>query len=397
MENYDVIIVGGGMVGATAGAMFAKENYKIAIIEPNPITDIDTANNIDFRGLALSVITQKIFSFYGLWDHVTKECTSINQVHVSKKGSIGAFSWRKEEFNNVTLGMVIEAGTLTYTLQQLCNSMKNITPYWGQRPGGCTFEGGIWNVELEGNIIKAPLLLATDGINSSLRDILSIDLEVKDFNQVAIVANIEINKSNYNTAFKRFCEDKSLALVPYKNNMMKSILIVDDATARKLCELDVLSYTALLNSLMPRASGRIISLGKRISYPLQQRQIKELVNNNCVFLGSSAITIHPVAAQGFNLAVRDIASLVQVLKEEKIDVALEKYSAWRKKDHSSILKSTNEIISLFSRDNATAKMFSTMGMLAVRNSNFLRKKLMDYMLGRMGVLPKAALGEECAV
>lgn len=390
---YDFAIIGGGMVGATAAAMLSSLDKKIAIIEPKPIaTAVSIASDVDFRGLALSVVTKNILESYGLWGLISEEITSINKLHVSKKGSIGAFAWDKDEQEEESLGGVVEAGVLTYKLQEYCNAQDNIDAFWGEKPSSYIFDDELWVVKVGDKEIVAPFILAADGINSPIREYLGIGLDVKDFKQRAIVSNVNLNRTNKNTAYKRFCGNKSLAFVPFKTSMMKSILIVDENEHEELMKLDDTRYLELLNTLAPKQMGRISSSGRKVSYPLIQRQANTLIKKNCILLGNSSITVHPVAAQGYNLGVRDIEVLIETLNAGNSDEAFADYNLLRKKAHKSVINATNEIIEIFSSDKKTSKALSSIGMLAAKNSIFLRKKLMNYMLGRMEVRPESSYG-----
>ncbi|MBT4963699.1 MAG: hypothetical protein HOI53_08890 [Francisellaceae bacterium] len=393
MKNYDVIIVGGGMVGSIAAAMCEKLHYRVALIEPKPLVDLKTASTSDFRGLALSSLTIKILNNYGLWD-ILKSCSSpISKVHVSQKDCLGTFSWSAPD----QLGVVIEAGVLTYALQNYATQQKMITTYWGDIASEFIYDADnkLWQITVQDEVLIAPLVIGADGVNSKLRDILKIDLDVHDFGSSAIVTNVKLNRYHENTAFKRFHKSGSLALVPFQDNQMKSILISSNVETTKYLRLNEREYSQYIKSIMSGYIGRIESIGKRVSYPLAQRQAKILAKDGCVLLGNSAITIHPIAAQGFNLAIRDIASLLQLLKNsnDDLNIILDEYCQWRTVEHAKIIKSTNEIVRIFASSAPSMGVLRTLGIITVNASDTLKKKLMDYMLGKMEKLPDSAFVE----
>ena len=386
MQNFDVAISGGGMVGSSLAVMLASCNYSVAIIEPNPISDFNIASEQDFRGLALSKISKNILQHYKLWEHIAKHAVPIDKVHVSSTQGFSSFAFDEGE-----LGAVVEGGLLTATLQEHCRNCNNITTFYQQELLDCNFISDAWEIALTGEAISTKLLVGCDGISSKVSEKLNISIDVHDFRQTAIVANLDLHTKHSHTAYKRFYDNGSLALVPYKNNTMKSILVCGNENAQEYLAESDLEYINRLESICGSYIGAVKHIGKRVSYPLLQRRAKALTKDNAILLGNSALTIHPIAAQGFNLALRDASALVELLQENNITTALAKYSEWRTTEHMKIISSTHKIMDMFINDSSIKSLGASLGMLATRHSSYIKNKLMEHMLGYGEVLPKAAL------
>lgn len=395
MKHYDIIIVGGGMVGSCAALMLASKGHKVCLIEPYPLSMPETKHQEDFRGLALSSLTVDILEKFSIWKYLSKAATSINAVHVSEQGKFGTFCWRKEELGLDSLGAVIEGGNLSWTLQDLVRDSNNIDCIWNNSVEDYKYSDslGSWILDISEEKISTQLLIGADGVDSNLRKLIDIPLSEEDLGQIAIVSNVELTSAHRQLAYERFCPLGSLALVPYQGRFMKSILIVSVDKSAEYLNMNDLAYRKTLKGIMSNHIPEISFVGRRASYPLIQRSINTLAKNQVVLLGNSAFTMHPIAAQGFNLAVRDIASLVELLERDKVSISdsLEEYCRWRSKEHDNIRNCTKYIVNTFSGGSVLKKIARRGAMSFLGISPYARSMVMNYMLGKYERLPEVAM------
>lgn len=392
------------MVGAFAALVLAEARFKVALIEPQPVTQQMQA--ADFRGLALSAVTTSIMQNMGVWKHLAELASPIESVHVSESGKFGSITWCAKKFDLEHLGMVVEGGMLTHSLQQLVANNDYIESYVQQKVASYNYcaDEAIWQlaikpvdatIEQAGSIIAAKLLIGTDGVNSSLRNYLNIPAITKDFAQVAIVSNITLAEPHHNRAYERFCAQGALALVPFNNNMMKSIWVVPTALQNELLEIPEPEYQNYITITMAKHLPEIIALGPRKIFPLVQQEAVSLIATQAVLLGNAALMVHPIAAQGFNLAVRDVCALMETLTKHRTsfweESTLVKYARWRERDHQSIIIATNKILKLFGNGSHIAGISRQLGMLGVQVSPSLKRLVLNYLLGKYEQLPELAM------
>jgi 2-octaprenyl-6-methoxyphenol hydroxylase len=383
-RQVDILIVGGGLIGASLKLALRSLGYSCLLVESKPFTT--HANSIfDARSLALSPASIRILSMLGIWQLVQEYATPIQSIHVSDQHRFGIARLHAEP--NSPLGFVVEMQYINSALHKVLDKEHILAPATLTHMDENTQTASV-RTEIGDCIIKAQLIVAADGAESTVRSLCNLSAQVKTYNQQAIVANIGLTKPHNYQAFERFTEEGPLALLPMQDNKMSLVWARDPAKAKELLLIDDKKFLQELQKAFGYRLGRLVKVGQRFSYPLQQIIMHHQVKWPLVFVGNAAHTLHPVAGQGFNLGLRDVAALAQCIAQHGLNEnMLEQYMSLRFVDQRSIIGLTNGLISLFTSRIPGVGLARDLGLILLDNSSFLKKCLSRYAQGYSGVIP----------
>jgi len=356
-HDFDIIIVGGGAVGASLACALKKSKLKIAVIEAvSP--KADTQPSYDDRGLSISLSSKNILENLGLWQNISPHSNPIKHIHVSDQYHFGFVRMDAESMAVSALGHIVLARELGKALIQAIEAADNISLLC---PASVTDveisdSSASVTVNIDGvdKVISSKLLVAADGVESRTRDMLGINASVEDYEQVAIVSNVMPERPHEDTAYERFTENGPLALLPHSEQRCVLVFTVAVDEAEKYMQMDEQNFLDILLQRFGRRLGTFSNLGQRKSYPLKRSQAEEQVKHRAVILGNAAHAVHPNAAQGFNLGLRDAAELAEVLvaaQEKNLDIGeltiLESYLKSRVEDQQRVLNFTDRLAKNF--------------------------------------------------
>jgi 2-octaprenyl-6-methoxyphenol hydroxylase len=383
-QVVDVLIIGGGSIGATIMIALQQLGYHTLLVEAKPWGS-QINPDFDARTLALSPSSQRILDMLGIWDTLQEHATGIEFIHVSEQHQFGAA--RLHAKTHDPLGYVVEMQHLNAALQQHVPHESIIAPATLQSL--CLETATAIIQTLSGACsVHATLIIAADGTESMIREYIQLPATVKNYNQHALVANIGLEEAHQHKAYERFTPYGPLALLPISQNRMS--LIWANASERTHC-LMTLSDTAFLQALHEAFGyrlGRFTKVGKRFSYPLKQVLMPKQAKWPVVFLGNSAHTLHPIAGQGFNLALRDAASMAQCINQWGLNPnMLQQYARLRHLDQQVIMRFTDGLVQLFGRQQIGAGWIRAIGLIAFDNTPFLKKILARFAQGFGGITP----------
>ncbi|MBL4820560.1 MAG: 2-octaprenyl-6-methoxyphenyl hydroxylase [Gammaproteobacteria bacterium] len=326
--NYDIVVIGAGMVGASFALALQKKlaetPVSLLIVEAMKVGGAgqSTSPSFDDRSTALSYGSSKILQEAGIWENLAEQVTAIKNIHVSDRGHFGSARLNNEKQQVDALGYVVEnrclGEVLNESLQQMVEidflcpaSIELIKP---------TAEGMQLKIASDNEkefSIAAALVVLADGGRSPICGQLGIDIDTEQYQQKAIISNVAFQKPHRNIAFERFTETGPLAILPLPElageNRGALVWTVNEADAEALMNLSEQEILPVLQERFGYRLGRITRIGKRICYPLSLAVAREQIRPGLVLLGNVAHTLHPVAGQGFNLALRDAESLADVL------------------------------------------------------------------------------------
>jgi len=391
MIEFDMIIVGGGLVGASLACALENQALKIALIDKSPLHS-KPLHNFDARALALSLPSIECLQMLGVWPKICESASVIKTVHVSKQGHFGVTKICALEYQLPALGYVVNADTLNNALNHVVETLSNITLF---RPAEIAKVEKIdqgWVVQLSNQKnLKTKLLVAADGSESPLRKQQGIEVKVQNYQQTAILANIGLNQTHQGIAYERFLEKGSIAMLPFGENCVKCVYIVPSDQVEILKAQSDEKFLENIQSQFGHRLGFFTQIGNRVFYPLKKLCTETLYADRFVLIGNAANTVHPIAAQGFNLGLRDAATLAEMLVQAKnanqdigsVEV-LRSYADRRRDDHQAIRYFTDSL--------AEPRVFQWLGILASEWVTPFKRRIAERGLGRHQSLPKLCRG-----
>lgn len=408
-QRYDVVIIGGGLVGASAALMLRRElpgDASILVVEAadhavEPQGGLEFAPDFDVRTTALSQGSQRLYEKLGLWSRLAPDATPIHTIHVSDRSHVGAVTLEREDAGVDALGQVVENRCLGTALLQAVGAETEIdwlapavtgriTPVpSGMRlavrtgsdpggeeddaevPGGAEQRGGA-----EERHIEAGLVILADGGRSTLCRQLGIAQQCTEYGQHAIVANVGFRQPHGYRAFERFTDTGPLALLPLSSweGMARAALIwtQPEEQARALLEMPEAAFLEALQQRFGHRLGTFVQCGRRHGFPLQLTQAREQVRPGLVLLGNVAHTLHPVAGQGLNLALRDAAVLAETVgRAMAADRApgemgvLQEYNEQRQQDQQRTIAFSHHLVGLFSGPGVMKRWTRRFGLFSI--------------------------------
>ena len=402
-HDYDVVIVGAGMVGASLACTLASSNLRIGIIESVTLSH-DQQPSYDDRGLTLSASSKRILEQINVWQQVQAHATPIKKIHVSEQGRFGFTHLDAKEAGYDELGNIVVARSLGKALHKQMASFKNVELICPAELKHFKRSNGVMEIEItesgETRTITAGLLVGADGSRSIVRRLAGINTNEKDFNQTAIVANVTTQKPNNATAFERFTSHGPVALLPIETHRSVLVFTVERENVEHYLSMHDAQFIKEVESEFGRRLGNIEQVGQRRSYPLFYIEALEQFQQQLVLLGNAAHSIHPNAAQGFNLGLRDVAGLAECITSginKGYDISdisiLEDYITLRQKDQKRIMQLSNKLAGIFYNEYPILSSARNAAMLLLDVVPELKKTFMQTTMGLAGIQPRLVRGQ----
>ena len=393
--KFDIAIVGGGLVGSSLAIALAttlsSSSYKIALIDSQPLANIKlNANSLDGRSIALALSSKKMLDVLGLWDGLQEHATAIKNIHISDQGRFGATRLNSERYEVESFGYLVPADHLIQSLNNQVDRLENVTRIQPYKVS--SIENKNDHVILQqddGDTVEAALLIAADGANSFIRKALGIGVEEKQYQQSAIVGSVECEQAHNHTAYERFTEEGPLALLPREGNRCGFIWMNPTVTAETHLALSETDFIHKLQEAFGYRLGHFQSVSKRFAYPLALLMSEQRIQQRVVLIGNAAQTLHPIAGQGFNLALRDIAELVELLSAHDLNHAdldnlLAQYADKRQPDIEKTIRFTDRLNFLFNADYPVLKQSRGLGLAMLGAIPVLEERIVKQNLGESG-------------
>ncbi|PHS70631.1 MAG: 2-octaprenyl-6-methoxyphenyl hydroxylase [Methylophaga sp.] len=396
IKNYDLIIVGGGMVGASLACALKKSPLKIAVIEAFA-SDSKQQPSYDDRGIALSYGSQRIFEAMNLWSELSSHSTAITDIHISDRGHFGVTRLSAQAENVPALGQVIYARSLGQVLNQSLTTQSNLDLICPAKVTNLKQHQHHVELELDdGQNLSAKLIVAADGGQSTIRQLLGLDVLKHDYHQTAITANITPERPHEGRAFERFTDNGPIALLPMSENRCSLVWTVKAGDESTILTLSDQQFLAQLQDRFGYRLGKLIRVGQRQSYPLKLIQTDQPIQQRVVLIGNAAHNLHPIAGQGFNLGLRDVAALTDVLSTNDNDCGhaqlLHDYCQWRQQDQDDVIQSTNTLVNLFSNNSPLIGHIRGAGLILIDTLPPAKHWIAQKSMGRGRKQPKLGRG-----
>jgi 2-octaprenyl-6-methoxyphenol hydroxylase len=401
MQKFDLIIVGGGLAGTSLVRALQPLGLSVALVDARPL-QIDSQPSFDDRVLALSLATKRILDTMGCWSDIAIEAEAIRHIHISDKGHFGFTRLDAEEESVDALGYVLPARALGVSIYQSLQH-EQLTTFI---PASLTAIDHLADsvkltIETEqGEVyLETPLLVAADGDHSFVRQYMNISPLRFDYQQYALICNVEVSEPHNNKAYERFTERGPMALLPMRGNRFAMVWTVSANRHEELLALPSTEFCRQAQQHFGFRAGRFIKAGKVSHYPLTMSFTSNTVRERIVLIGNAAHTLHPIAGQGFNLGIRDVAVLADAIadavnqgKDVGSDTVLANYTNWRRNDQWSVALATDFLVRTFAKRNSLLALMRNGGMLFMDAFPPLKHLVSRHAMGIAGHMPALLRG-----
>lgn len=401
--DYDLLVIGGGMVGASLACALAGLNLRIGLVEAAPFS-VSAHPSYDDRTIALAQGTRRIFQALDLWDTLEPTATPIEHIHISERGAAGFAHLDAREEGVDALGYVTEARMIGAALQSRLAGLANFELLCPARLERVVVApdavhafiafGDSRTAEL-----RARLLVAADGARSPVREQLGIATLRWDYGQQAVIANVTPTLHHGHVAYERFTAEGPIALLPMSDHRCAVVCTVNEPEAAAVLALDDSAFLALVQARFGDRLGPLLRAGRRQAYPLFLLKAREHARTRVALIGNAAHTLHPIAGQGFNLGIRDVAALAEVIANAQCAdedfgtlTVLNRYAAWRRWDQRQTIAFTDALNRLFGNPLLPVRAARNLGLLAFDLLPPAKRWLARQAMGLDGRLPKLARG-----
>jgi 2-octaprenyl-6-methoxyphenol hydroxylase len=399
--TYDVAIVGGGMVGATLAVALAPLKLRVALIEAVP-HNAASQPSFDERTTALSNGSRRILETVGVWPAVNALATPIRKIHVSDQGRFGFARIDAKEQGLDAMGYVVPNRALGGALwSRLADA--GIEIFCPAEVSLLSANDEAVHIEIAAAdakiAIDAKLIVAADGAQSVVRSAFGVTAEVRDYGQTAVITTVLPQRFHDNVAYERFTPEGPLALLPLDGGRCTLVLTLAKDAAQSALAWSDSEFLAEVQRRFGFRLGRFLKVGRRVPYPLSLTQADRTSAARCVIIGNAAQGLHPVAGMGFNLGLRDVASLAELIAENARSDAdaghaklLSEYDAWRSADRGGVIRFTDGLVRTFSNPLSLVARLRNVGLLAFDLLPPAKSALSRLSTGGGGRIPKLARG-----
>jgi 2-octaprenyl-6-methoxyphenol hydroxylase len=390
------------MVGASLAVALAPLKVSVILIEAVAY-DSGLSPSFDERTTALSNGSRRILTTLGTWAEAAAAATAIVKIHVSDQGRFGFARIDAAELGLEALGYVVPNRALGRALwtQLHATATRIICP------------GRVLKVETAGDSatllidaqgetisVEAKLLVAADGINSSVREALGVAAESRDYEQTAVVTTVLPKNFHDYVAYERFTADGPLALLPLSDGRCSVVVTLRNEAVPTAMAWSDEEFLAEVQRRFGFRLGRLIRIGRRTAYPLYLRRAQRTSAPRCAIIGNAAQALHPVAGMGFNLGLRDVATLAELIAERAGSMPfdpgerglLDQYDAWRAADRGGVIAFTDMLVRTFSNPLRSVRTLRNLGLLAFDLVPPAKAALSRLSTGATGRVPKLARG-----
>ena len=413
MQKFDVLIVGGGMVGLTLALAIRKQSeLTVAVADTQELSELTEQPEI--RVSAINAASQQIFTRLGVWDDIiSQRSRAYHHMHIWDKAGYGKLDFNVDDVSGSSkpeqLGWIIENKVIRNSLWQKAQADEGISFFTREAIASI----GVGESEVFASFgsmmpITAKLLVGADGANSWVRKQINMPLTFRDYDHHALVATVSCEQGHQDTAWQVFLPTGPLAFLPlYQENLCSIVWSTSPEEAQRLRGLDKEAFGKEITAATDGKLGRVTLESELGCYPLMMRLAQDFVKEKVVLIGDAAHTIHPLAGQGVNLGLLDAAALAQTLtgqvsadqesagSQDTADnlgneIMLKQFARWRKAEAAEMIAAMEAIKQVFSPQQEVSKLIRGIGMSLLDNFSPAKKHMIRQALGYKGQLPELA-------
>lgn len=415
MNPYDIAIVGSGIVGLTLAAALKESSLRIAIIDRAAPTDTGLGNEYDLRVSAITCASQKIFSALGLWSAIaTQRISPFRKIRVWDTKTASQLDFDSADVGAAELGYIIENSVIHKALYEQLRACPNIDFLFNAELQALQINSTEVLLAFEtdqsrvgkaqdvhqpntANInLTAKLVVGADGAESRVRTLANIDIKTHDYAHTALVATVRTAKPHQATAWQHFMPNGVLAFLPLSDPHTCSIVwSTQPAEATRLLAMNDTDFALELIKTFNYRLGDVVTLSKRLHFPLRMRHAKKYCLPRLALIGDAAHTIHPLAGQGVNLGILDAICLAETILAARKNkrafdsiTTLRRYERWRKGENLIMLAMVDGLKKLFADEGKLLTHMRSMGLNLTNNCMPIKNYFMQRAMGLTGDLPQ---------
>jgi 2-octaprenyl-6-methoxyphenol hydroxylase len=392
MDDTDVLIIGGGLVGASLAIALDGSGLRVTLVEATA-PKVDAQPSYDERNLALAQASVNALQKLDVWSSLAARAVPIRKIHVSRQGEFGAIRLDAKQHDLDFFGAVIPARELGNALLARLAACRHLVRHAPASLTAITHENDAVVATIDDRAIRARLIVGADGTESFVRSASGIDVDRVDYRQTAFVTTLTTERP-IDSAYERFTASGPLALLPLGERKAGVVLTVPTDEAVHVAQIDDAAFIELIHSRFGWKLGRFSRPGRRVPYSLKRLQAQRLTAARTVLVGNAAQTLHPIAAQGFNLGLRDALTLVDVLRDAADpgdSGSLDDYAARRRADRDGTTAMSDGLARFTTSEFPPLKLLRSIGMLALDRVGPAQRALIDRGMGFRGDVPALAL------
>ena len=382
MKQFDIVIVGGGMVGQAFALSMSHHDFSIAIIEPNN-PNPELTDDFHARVSAITPKSEQLLNGLGVWDHIKRK-QLFKSTKVWDQNSHGSIAFNAEDEKLEHLGHIVENDAIQSALYQ-CLENTNVEFLSAKVTNLIKLEQG-YELELDDHsLIDCHLLIGADGARSKVRELAGIVTTDTDYQQKAIICNIESMHGFEETTWQRFLSDSIIALLPLSEHRASIVWSAENTLADELIQLSPLEFAKRLSAGVEYRFGEFTITSPMQAFPLIERSAEEYVKKHLALIGDAAHNIHPLAGQGVNLGFSDIFELSKQITDNNYNLddfmVLRKYARARRLDNELMAKTMTGLNWIYKENNEPLRWLRGFGMNVINENPTLKSFFQKHALG----------------
>ena len=395
-DSSDIIIVGGGMVGACMALAAAREGFQVTLLEPRQPSLEWTGDDFDIRVSALTRTSETILRNLDVWqDMQQRRVTAYENMHVWDRKGFGEVHFAAEDVGAPNLGHIVENRVIVASLWEQITHQANIKHVADVEIASIEREGDQTKlIASNDDVLSASLVIGADGARSSVRELVGLTASTSSYDQEGVVCTVKAEQGNANTAWQRFMPTGPLALLPMNEEYFSIVWSTSPEQAQSLVNASEESFNQELTQASEAVCGMLSVVGDRAAFPLRKLKAERYVVDGVALIGDAAHVIHPLAGQGVNLGFLDAAMLMDVLIEARTHRestgamgVLRRYERARKGHNLAVQSAMDGFKHLFSNNNPALSLIRNLGLGVAHHVSPLRRQFERVALGEGVAVP----------